>query len=474
MTKNNERIDQLTERYTEQSNVVSIQFSDEPEHITRMANALRKKHTQLQNKTFVIKDAAGDQEKSLREFTSDSHATVLKDLTSSGPIDLDQYKKIGSGGTQDVYQINHSFVLKVHREKQPLTKEERMIKLSQNQAAYEILAQYFGAHFIPETLFITTISDSSGNKDAMVAVSSFEPGFKQSEKIALQSEAFQWNDIQIAETEEKLDIYHQMNESMLGITDPLPKETLDAILQGNDLVDQIKDDSDLAEAVSLFLTTFEAYYKETGQLIDIMGPDNVMFLKYHGQWTFKIGSVIKKESQEAIAEALTQSDDRDQLKLLQTSLTFIVALNTLGQLCLGRNIIQGDNVDGMAQLYQQDVTRLTREPKDVGMVRAVMNQLDGSDLDVIKDYSDKTDIFLSYIRSDRQHGESLAQMIQAMHDTVPKTAEYGEFRFGLASKLIDEQLMPDLAIELLTEVKKDEKAPQTRINKMIQDLSKHT
>jgi hypothetical protein len=474
MTKNNELIDQLIGRYTEQSNVVSVQFSGEPEYITRMAKALREKRASLQDKTFVIKDAAGDQEKSLREFTSDSHAKVLKDLTSSGSIDLDQYKKIGSGGTQDVYQVNDSFVLKVHREKQPLTKQERTSKLSQNQAAYETLAQHFGAHFIPETLFITPISDSSGNKVSMVAVSSFEPGFKQPEKIALQSESFQWNDIQIAETEDQLGIYRQMNKSMLGITDPLPKETLDAILQGNDLVCKINDDPDLKSAVSKFLTTFETYYKETGQLIDIMGPDNVMFLKDQGQWTFKIGSVIKKESQKAIADALTQSDDRHQLKLLRTSLTFIVALNTLGQFCLGRNIIQGDNVDRMANLYKKNNTLLTREPKDVGMVRDLVCRLDVNDLDVINEYSDKTDIFLSYIQSDRQRGEYLTRMIQTMHDTVPKKAKYGEFRFGLASKLIDEQLMPKLAIELLTEVKNDENAPQTRINKMIQDLSKHT
>ena len=146
----------------------------------------------------------------------------------------------------------------------------------------------------------------------------------------------------------------------------------------------------------------------------------------------------------------------------------------MGQFCLGRNIIQGDNVDGMANLYKQNKAFLTREPQDVGMVRDLVRRLDGKDLDVIKEHSDKTDIFLSYIRSDRQKGESLTQMIQAMHDTVPKTAKYGEFRFGLASKLIDEQLMPELAIKLLTEVKKDENAPQTRIDKMIKDLSKHT
>ena len=365
-------------------------------------------------------------------------------------------------------------MLKVHREKQPLEDQARKDKLTQDQAAYKILANHFGSHFIPETLFIALISDSSGNKNAMVAVSSFEPGFKQPEKIALKSEAFQWNDIQIAETEEQLARYHEMNESMLGISPTLPIDTLDDILKGNDLVSQIKGDPGLKEAVSSFLTTFEAYYKETGQLIDIMGSDNVMFLKEQGQWTFKIGSVIKKESQEAIANALTQSDNSDQSKLLQTSLTFIVALNTLGQYCLRRNIIQGDNVHGMAQLYQKDGTGLTREPKDVGMVRAIMNRLDVNDFNVIKEYSDETDIFLSYIRSDRQHGESLTQMIQAMHDTVPKTAKYGEFRFGLADKLIKEQLMPKLAIELLNEVKKDVNAPQTRINKMIQDLSKHT
>ena len=69
MTKNNELIGQLIGRYTEQSNVVSVRFSDEPEHITRMANALREKRASLQDKTFVIKDATGDQEKSLSGFT---------------------------------------------------------------------------------------------------------------------------------------------------------------------------------------------------------------------------------------------------------------------------------------------------------------------------------------------------------------------------------------------------------------------
>ena len=66
-----------------------------------------------------------------------------------------------------------------------------------------------------------------------------------------------------------------------------------------------------------------------------------------------------------------RSNNSDQSKLLHTSLTFIVALNTLGQYCLGRNIIQGDNVHGMAQLYQKDGTGLTREPKDVSFEKFI-------------------------------------------------------------------------------------------------------
>lgn len=122
----------------------------------------------------------------------------LKDLpqTADGAIDLTRMKRIGQGGTQDVYILKDRpspFVIKVNRASKKMITKERLEKFEADHAAYRELHDSFGDYCTVEQLLLRNIADGSSTKGAIISIADFESGFTEKSKIGLWAPNFVWD-----------------------------------------------------------------------------------------------------------------------------------------------------------------------------------------------------------------------------------------------------------------------------------------
>ena len=293
--------------------------------------------------------------------------------TENGAIDLTKMKKIGQGGTQDVYILKDGpspFVIKVNRASLKMKNNERVEKYKKDNAAYQALHKSFGDHCTVEQLLLRDIADDSGIKKAIISVADFEVGFQKESKFGLQDSDFDWNDVTVAK---HLDAYDDMLKSVLfsGTAPSFDLSTLEKMNpKAAKIANLIRQEPAFKNALKEFLTEFKEYFNKTGQYLDIAGRDNIIFFKDDKGWTFKLGTVIKMETAKKFEGSLhwlhsgSKEESGNHMSMLRYCFHWTKALNTLAMMVGMEKVIDDPNIAIMwSDLEKAGITGKPLDPK---------------------------------------------------------------------------------------------------------------
>lgn len=234
-------------------------------------------------------------------------------------IDLKKFKRIEGGSTHDIYQLDQSqkFLLKVVKSSIGQSLEEIRINIAELNMAYHKLYEVFGLKkCLIEYRFISLVQEPNKSKPANVIVSivCFEPAFLSKNKFGLRFEFLETDEIKL---KSHLSKYHTMNLALIGTDTSYKSFNLENFLEFEpfykNIFNLIEKESSLRIALSDFLLKFKIYYEQTGRFMDLKGKDNVIFYKDTFGWTYKIGSVIKIETECGFKNALKEIVNHPQV-----------------------------------------------------------------------------------------------------------------------------------------------------------------
>lgn len=239
-----------------------------------------------------------------------------------GFIDFSQLKKIGHGGTHDVfiYPENENFVVKLNREVLGYILRRKKEKLDAVAKAYAEdhvknmntenarLYSHFGSdNCLVEDIRISKIRMDGKNiegpidvMEGLVTVQHATTAFHNPTKLDL-STGYTEKD---PSTSQLMEEYGAMNAGLLGNSDYDEEVFFRFHNKMDETFKLIDQDNKFAECLRKFVLTFKKYFSETGNFIDLVGEDNVLFYKDGDEWRYKIGSVLKGDTRENLGQAL--------------------------------------------------------------------------------------------------------------------------------------------------------------------------
>ncbi len=417
--------------------------------------------------------------------------------TANGAIDLTKMKKIGQGGTQDVYilkDMSSPFVIKVNRASLKMEKDERLEKYKTDNAAYQELNISFGDHCTVEQLLLRDVFDDSGTKQAIISVAEFEVGFQKKSKLGLQSSDFYWNDVTIVK---HLDVYDDMLRSVF-FRDKAPPFDLSILEAMNPKVAKIanliRQDPAFKEALKEFLTNFKEYFNKTGQYLDIAGLDNIIFFKDDKGWTFKLGTVIKRETAKKFESSLNwlhhgskeTEESEDHMGMLQYCFHWTKTLNTLAMMVGMGKVIDDPNI--VAMWSDLEKAGITGKPLDLQRFLTILQAVENFPANELLEKFEAIGVnpkkeanILLEILSDAPPTKKLA-LAQYLHQALPKVPndatendteayKFCYIRYCIAKDIRNIPEGRVLALECFREVQKDPQAPHEEVLKAINELS---
>ena len=404
--------------------------------------------------------------------------------TANGAIDLTKMKKIGQGGTQDVFVLKDGpspFVIKVNRASLKMKKNERLEKYKTDNAAYQALHDSFGDHCTVEQLLLRDVADDSGIKKAIISVADFEVGFQKESKLGLHASDFEWNDVTIAKN---LDAYDGMLKSVLFPEKPsfdlLNLEAMNPKVAK--IANLIKQEPAFRDALKEFLTEFKEYFNKTGQYLDIAGRDNIIFFKDNKGWTFKLGTVIKVETAKKFENSLKwlhngskkTEESGDHMWMLKYCFHWTKTLNTLAMMVgMDRVIIDANVVTMWSDLEKAGITGKPSNPERLlNIFQAVENYPADKLLEGLKasDVNPKKEAdCLLAILSESSPNKKMA-IAQYLHQVLPKVPKFCYVRYHIARDIGKIPGGKALALECFEEVLKDPHGPREEVLKAIKEL----
>lgn len=300
---------------------------------------------ELKTVEFVRPDDAEAMQKGIDEF--------LKEITdSTGVVDLSQLKKIGQGGTHDVYisPNNDNFVIKIDRwilnkainQGQliisPEMRNEVEAYVDNENHKNELLYKYFNkANCLKEREMIRKIKTEVGMEsievETLISIQEGSKVFADKDKKDYSTSYAEKNI-----TDETKEFYLKMNDALLGNSDFDETDFLQFNEKLEAIFELIDTDEDFKSKMRDFLSCFKDYFSMVGNYIDLVGRENVLFYKKDGKWAFQIGSVLKAESRVNVEEALMLLEESpEQLNIhfhsrnnLKNGLALIRLLNATG------------------------------------------------------------------------------------------------------------------------------------------------
>lgn len=429
-----------------------------------------------------------------RKGTTDI-AELLKALpkTANGAVDLTKLKKINEGGTHDVFVFNvksFPYVIKVNRESLEMKNNEIIKKYNTDNAAYQTLHKSFGNHCTVEQLLLRNVSDGTDTKKALISIADYEVGFQKESKIGLQADDFTWSEMAVANN---LNAYDDLLENMFFSAKP--SINLSILEKINPNVAKIinlignKKEPTFRKAVQKFLTNFKDYFSKTGQYLDIAGRDNIIFFKDDkGSWTFKLGSVIKRETAEQFKKALMwlhegskeTVESKHYMSIIRYCFHWSKALNTLALMAGMDKVITDNNIAPMwNDLEKAGITGKPSDPKRMlSIYQAVENSSADSLLGVFHDLDINPEKEVDCLLAILAESPATKKMViaQYLHQVLPKISDNENFKFcyvrfhiALGIEKIPEG--KTLAIECYEEVLKDPDGPHEEVLKAINKLN---
>jgi hypothetical protein len=103
---------------------------------------------------------------------------------------------------------------------------------------------------------------------------------------------------------ENKDVYDDMNRALLGSADFNEKDILLFNEKLKPIFELAETNQQFANSMREFLIRFKDYFEASGHFIDLVGEENVLFYHKDGNWFFKLGSVIKRETKQGMETAL--------------------------------------------------------------------------------------------------------------------------------------------------------------------------
>jgi len=270
-----------------------------------------------------------------------------------GFLDFSQLKKIGYGGTHDVfiYPQNSSFVIKLNRSalKKALSVGQSELLLEAHKIAeqyiegenskYEELYKYFGEeHCLREKALIQKMSieqnGAARNIEGVITIQEASGVFKNPNKKDFSVGYIEQNPI----LQQNKDTYDRMNNALLRNGEFSESDFLKFNKNLRSIFELVDQDKDFANSVREFLLRFKEYFEISGKFIDLVGRENVLFYQKNNKWTFQIGSVIKEENRQTMEQVIgvleknPQKINQDQKmkNQLMNQLALIRLLNAAG------------------------------------------------------------------------------------------------------------------------------------------------
>ncbi len=233
-------------------------------------------------------------------------------------IDLRKFKRIEGGNTHNIYQLDQEqkFLLKVVKNSIGKSLNDLRINIAELNMAYHKLYEIFGLKkCLIEYRFISLVQESNKSKpeNAIISIVHFDPAFLFKDKFGLNFRFLETDEIKI---NTHLSRYHAMNLALMGTEVSYKSFNLENYLEFEpfykSIFKLIENESSLRGALKDFLLKFKIYYEKTGRFMDLKGKDNVIFYKDQFGWTYKIGSVIKIETEESFRKALKEISNHPQ------------------------------------------------------------------------------------------------------------------------------------------------------------------
>lgn len=261
-------------------------------------------------------------------------------------------EKIGQGGTNDVFKYpNEDFVIKLNRDilqklldanRENISidfreKVEEYIKIE--NAKNEQLYECFGKeNCLCERVIMKEISIEKDNIiqniEGIISIQEASNIFKESTKKDFSVGYVE----QSPKFEKNKETYDQMNKSLLGNEKFNEKDFLEFNDKMKPIFELLDNDEEFSDCMKDFLLKFKNYFEISGRFIDLIGEENVLFYKENEKWTFKLGSVIKEETEnmmhevmnilEENPEKINKDESQEFKKQLMNQLALIRLLNS--------------------------------------------------------------------------------------------------------------------------------------------------
>lgn len=457
---------------------------------------------------ILFQEASNRNVKEIRAFGREKTVEVacfLKTLplTKQGAIDLTQMKKIGEGGTQDVYVLHGAsspFVVKVVRATLDMNSVERSKKYKADKSAYQTLHDSFGDHCTIEQLLLRNVSDGNSISEALISVAAFEEGYSKDTKIGLNASDFEWEASAIIKN---LNSYEKLLKSLF-ISDAerdfdmqLLKENI-ANPNFKMMVDLIERDSNFCNALKIFLAKFKDYFNKTGQYLDIAGKDNIIFFQTNNGWVFKLGTVIKNETASKFSDALEKlrassmaSEKQDFDNLTFYCFSWTKTLNLLGMMVGMGKVIDDNNLRSIGSMWSElKHTGLMGIPSDPIQVLKILEIIENypaeelfKELQTLEVNSKKNIEFLEenakFLLEILMNLSPEKKLVLAsyLHEHLPKAGDsepnykFCPIRFEIGMELKRIKDGKDLARACLEDVRLDPNGPLDMVQKVIGELA---
>jgi hypothetical protein len=235
-------------------------------------------------------------------------------LTENGAIDLSKLIQLPVGSTHRIYKIpgNDNILLKVVIDSMYDDANIQKNKLRDLTEGYAKLYEIFGENrCLVESRFIRKIKDPNNpeSQQAILSLVKFDKCFQSEHKFGFNTESVESNEKRLKGNAAQ---YHAMNMVLLGNKINLPFNEED-FLKFHDsfrpIFAQLDAEPGLREAMREFLVKFKEYYDKTGNLLDLIGFDNVLFYKdENDSWQYKIGAVLKGLTREKTVQIIHEID----------------------------------------------------------------------------------------------------------------------------------------------------------------------
>jgi hypothetical protein len=224
--------------------------------------------------------------------------------------------EIGRGGCHLVYERTPAdpFVVKVPYDSlQPpdpgqTGEPDHRLRLEGKVTAltevYEQLYRYFGLEWcIPQRAFVIPIqiAPETGSFPGYAFVQKREPAFGRSDLVRIGTPYFE---LQLDEGGIDRAVYRRMNAALLGTAQPDVSDYEALNPQIRLCMELMGRDPSFRDLVRTFLQAFKAFVEQGDEIIDLVGQYNVFAFPDQGQWTMRIGSVIKEQRHSGLLSSL--------------------------------------------------------------------------------------------------------------------------------------------------------------------------